>query len=100
MRKKNRIACPRTASADRQLGEVDRHPPRLVLGEPLIDRAAVRLVVIVEIAERPARSGLADDEARIVLLLDDHLIQEVVGPPFGRASSDKFHGSPCQKLLG
>ena len=48
VRRKNRIACPRTASADRQLGEVDRHPLRLVLAERLVDRATVRVVVVVK----------------------------------------------------
>jgi hypothetical protein len=33
-------------------GEVHGHAARLILGEPLVDRAALRLVVKVEVAER------------------------------------------------
>jgi hypothetical protein len=54
VRRKNRIACPRTASADRQLGEVDRHPLRLVLAERLVDRATE--ILRRKIGSIPARS--------------------------------------------
>jgi hypothetical protein len=36
----------------RRLGEVHGHAARLILGELLVDRAALRLVVKVEVAER------------------------------------------------
>jgi hypothetical protein len=43
----------------RQLGDVGGDAPDLVAGEQLIDRAAVRLVIMVEIAER-LTAGVAD----------------------------------------
>jgi hypothetical protein len=60
VRKKNRIACPRTASADRQLGEVDRHPPRLALGEQLRRRAPTGLVLETDAGERLSFEGNRD----------------------------------------
>jgi len=58
----------------------------------------VRLVVVVEISEWPARSRLADDEARIVLLLDDPRRRETAR---GR-SLNSGRGRPAlgSRLLG
>ena len=46
----------------RQLGEVRRHPPRLVLGEKLRRRAPIGLVLEMDVGER-LPVGVADDEA-------------------------------------
>ena len=51
----------------RQLGEVDRHPARLVLGEELRGRAAALLLFIIKMAQR-LFVGVAHDEARRALL--------------------------------
>jgi hypothetical protein len=52
VRKKNRIACPRTASADRQLCDIGSDPPRLALGEQLRRRAPTGLVLEIDAGER------------------------------------------------
>jgi hypothetical protein len=46
----------------RQLGEVRRHPPRLVAGKHLGHRSPTGLLLEIEIAERLAGT-VADDEA-------------------------------------
>ncbi len=59
-----------TAGAQlRQLGEIDRQPPRPVPGQQLGRRAPTGLVLEIEIRGRLA-GGVADDEARVVVLLD------------------------------
>jgi len=50
--------------------EFSRHPPRLVPGQPVGRRAALGLVVKVEIGERLPR-GVADDEASGRALIDE-----------------------------
>ena len=45
----------------RQLGEVRRHPPRLVAGQQLSRPASPRLVLEIEVAER-LPVVIADDE--------------------------------------
>jgi len=52
----------------RQLGEVHRHPPRLVLGEQLGRWSSAGLLLEIEIAER-LPGAVADDEAAVVCLL-------------------------------
>ncbi len=52
-----------------KLGEIDRQPPRPVPGQQLGRRAPTGLVLEIEIRGRLA-GGVADDEARVVVLLD------------------------------
>jgi hypothetical protein len=61
------IGRPLHAQQVRQLGEVHRDAADLVLGEPLVDRAALRLVIKIEITERLA-GGFVDREAFAMLL--------------------------------
>jgi hypothetical protein len=68
----------RPAQQLRQLGEVDRHPPGLVLGEQISRRASARLFLEIEIAERLS-VGVLHDEARIVMLLDHPRRRETAG---------------------
>jgi hypothetical protein len=51
----------------RQLGKVDRYAPRVVLTQPLVHRAAVRVIVEIEIAQRLS-IGVMDDEALLKLI--------------------------------
>jgi hypothetical protein len=44
-----------------QLGEIHGHPPRLVLGEPVGRRAALRFIVKIEVAERLSVHVLHDE---------------------------------------
>ena len=52
-----------------QLGEVHRHPPRLIPGEQLCRRSAAGLILEIEIRQR-LPGVVADDETGVVGLLD------------------------------
>ena len=58
----------------RQLGEVDRHAARLILGQQVGGGASARLLLEIEIAERlPVL--VTDDEAGVVGLVDSPITQ-------------------------
>src|ERR1700691_6063565 len=56
-------------NSPRQLGEVDRHPPRLLLGEQIGRLAPAGFFLDIEIAE-PFPIVVANNEAGVVVLLD------------------------------
>jgi len=48
---------PTRAASIFSTGEVDRHPPRLVLGEPFVHGASAQLIIEIEIADLFRRCG-------------------------------------------
>ena len=69
----------------RQLGEVRRHAPHLVAGQQLGRRAATGLLLEIEISER-LTVLVADDEARVVVLLDGPRRREAARGGHGAAT--------------
>jgi hypothetical protein len=84
----------RPAQQLRQLSEVRRHAAGLVLGQPVGRRAALRLIVKIEIAERlPVR--VFDDEALGVLL--DHPRRREAARGRRAATASKCPRFPAQR---
>jgi hypothetical protein len=104
----SRLACRRRPAQQlRQLGEVRRHATRLVLGQQVRRRTSSGLVLEVEVAERLSVL-VAEDEARIVVLLDDPRRREAAsGPDYVRRLSVDIPGKhprvhrsvDCHKFL-
>jgi len=87
-----------SAAAWGKLGDVYGDAPRLVASEEMRRRAPPRLLLKVGVGER-LPVGVADDEP-LGMADGRSPNQEVVDPPFGRASSDSFHGFPYFLRLG